>query len=110
MSDTAPNPGAHPEPSSDALGKQRALDAEMAWAKVELLLETLETRGRDVLDFPEIPVWSLREVVRHAFEGGYRDGLHTGYRQGRSDACDEMMGKQPPTQPRNPTLKANPTT
>lgn len=51
--------------------KQKALEAEMEWAKVELLLETLETRKRDALDIHEIPVWSIKDLVRHAFEAGW---------------------------------------
>jgi hypothetical protein len=54
--------------------KAKALAAEMEWAKVELLLETLETRKNDGLDFHEIPVWSIRDLVRHAFETGYQHG------------------------------------
>jgi hypothetical protein len=94
----------------DAVTKQKALDAEMEWAKVELLLETLETRKRDSLDIHEIPVWSIRDLVRHAFERGYREGLHTGYRQGRTDATREARGQDAPSGPRNPELPTDPTT
>ncbi len=100
----------NPTPSLDALAKRHDLEEELEWAKAELLLETLETRCRDALDFHEIPVWSIRDVVRHAFESGYRSGLHTGYRQGRSDACDEARGKEARTQPRNPDLVDRSTT
>jgi hypothetical protein len=96
----------------DAITKQKALDAEMEWAKVELLLETLETRQRDSLDIHEIPVWSIRDLVRHAFESGYREGLHTGYRQGRTDATREARGgagREAPAGPRNPELPTDPT-
>ncbi|GJQ28436.1 MAG: hypothetical protein HBSAPP03_03200 [Phycisphaerae bacterium] len=94
----------------DAITKRKALDAEMEWAKAELLLETLETRKRDSLDIHEIPVWSIRDLVRHAFESGYREGLHTGYRQGRTDAAREATGHEAPTWPRNPELPTDPTT
>jgi len=97
----------------DAITKRKALDAEMEWAKVELLLETLETRKRDSLDIHEIPVWSIRDLVRHAFESGYREGLHTGYRQGRTDAAREASGgagREAPAGPRNPELPTDPTT
>ncbi len=94
----------------DAITKQKALDAEMEWAKVELLLETLETRKRDSLDIHEIPVWSIRDLVRHAFESGYREGLHAGYRQGRTDAAREAAGREAPAGPRNPELPIDPTT
>jgi hypothetical protein len=96
--------------SLDAIAKQNALDAEMEWAKVELLLETLETRKRDSLDIHEIPVWSIRDIVRHAFEAGYREGLHAGYRQGRGDAAREAGGREAPAGPRNPELRTDPTT
>ncbi|MBX3366933.1 MAG: hypothetical protein KF912_06415 [Phycisphaeraceae bacterium] len=111
--ETTPDP-TNPKPSLDALAKRHDLDEELDWAKAELLLETLDTRGRDALDFHEIPVSAIRDVVRHAFESGYRSGLHTGYRQGRSDACDEARGKEARTQPRNPDLvdrsRTDPTT
>jgi hypothetical protein len=90
--------------SLDGIAKQHALDAEMEWAKVELLLETLDTRMSDRLDIHEIPVWSIRDLVRHAFEAGYHEGLHTGYRQGRGDACKEAAREEAPTSPRNPEL------
>lgn len=90
--------------SLDGIRKQQALNAEMEWAKVELLLETLETRKRDGLDFHEVPVWSIRDLVRHTFETGYREGLHAGYRQGRADACREGQREEAPTSPRNPEL------
>ncbi len=99
-----------PQPSLDAMGKQAALDAAMENAKRLLRLETLETRGRDALDFHEIPVSAIRDLIRHAFDRGYRDGLHSGYRQGRSDACDEARGKEARTQPRNPDLVDRSTT
>lgn len=94
----------------DAITKQKALADEMEWAKVELLLETLETRKRDSLDIHEIPVWSIRDLVRHAFEAGYREGLHTGYRQGRGDAAREARGQDAPAGPRDPELPTDPTT
>jgi hypothetical protein len=97
----------------DAITKRKALAAEMEWAKVELLLETLETRKRDSLDIHEIPVWSIRDLVRHAFESGYREGLHAGYRQGRTDAAREARGgagREAPAGPRNPELPTDPTT
>ncbi|HRQ73996.1 MAG TPA: hypothetical protein PLU35_13300 [Phycisphaerales bacterium] len=96
--------------SLDGITKRKALDAEMEWAKVELLLETLETRKRDALDIHEIPVWSIRDIVRHAFESGYREGQHTGYRQGRTDAAREATAREAPAGPRNPELPTDPTT
>lgn len=101
---------ASPKPSLDAIGKQMTLDASMTFARRLLQLETLDTRGRDALDFHEIPVRSIRDIVRRAFEDGYRDGLHTGYRQGRRDACDEAAGREAPGKPRNPDLEHMTTT
>lgn len=106
------NAPATPKPSLDAIGKQMTLDVTMEYARRLLQLETLETRGRDALDFHEIPVRAIRDLVRRAFEDGYRDGLHSGYRQGRRDASDEAAGRETPSQPRNPELPptSNPTT
>lgn len=92
------------KPSLDGIAKKKALDAEMDRAKVELFLETLETRKSDSLDFHEVPVWSIRNIIRHAFETGYHEGLHTGYRQGRSDAVKEAAREEAPTNPRNPDI------
>ena len=90
--------------SLDGIAKQQALDAAMDRARAALHLETLETRKRDALDFHEIPVWSIRDLIRHAFETGYHQGLHAGYRQGRGDACHDAAGQEAPTSPRNPQL------
>jgi hypothetical protein len=113
MNDGIPNdpvPTNH-TPSLDATAKRMALDAELECARIKLLLETLDTRGRDALDFHEIPVHAIRDLVRHAFETGYRDGLHAGYRQRRRDACEQAAGREAPSQPRNPDLTtSNPTT
>lgn len=120
MTNTSPTPDDHEHrddqttprqasPSLDMRTKHSALDAEMEWARVRLLLATLETRGRDALDFHAIPVSAIRDLVRHAFERGYRNGLHSGYRQGRSHACNEAAGREAPSQPRNPDLEDRPT-
>jgi hypothetical protein len=101
-----PNPKINP----DAIAKQNALNDELQWARRELHLETLETRNMDSLDFHEISVGSIRALVRHALETGYRVGLHAGYRQGRGDATREVDGRDAPSSPRNPELKTGPTT
>jgi len=51
---------------------------------------------RDSLDttntgdgFFETSVWGIREPVESVFEAAYHQGLHTGYRQGRSHDCKE---------------------
>ncbi len=61
----------------DAKRKQQVLDAEMEWAKVELLLETLETRKRDGLDFHDVAVWCLRDALEAAFNAGVEQGRKT---------------------------------
>lgn len=90
--------------SLDGISKQKALDAETEWARKHLDLETLETRGRDGLDFHDLSVDAIRDLIRHAFETGYREGLHTGYRQGRADAAREAIGREAPSSPQNPQL------
>lgn len=110
--DASPNDRAptNPKPSLDAMCKQAAIDAAMERARHAPRLATLQTRGRDALDFHAIPVSAIRDLVRHAFESGYRDGLHSGYRQGRSHACNEAAGREAPSQPRNPDLVERTTT
>lgn len=93
------------KPSLDAATKQRDLDAAMEQGRAALGLETLETRKRVALDFHDLAVWSIRDLIRKAFDAGYAGGLHAGYRQGRSDACAEAGGAAAPTSPRNPQIK-----
>jgi hypothetical protein len=38
-----------------------------------LFLETLEERGRDRLDFPELHVWSVRSALEAAYQAGMVD-------------------------------------
>ncbi len=52
--------------------RARRLAAAEAAAAKHLGLETLETRKRDSLDFHEIPVWAIREVIEFAFDAGYQ--------------------------------------
>ena len=42
-------------------------------AKKHLSLETLETRRSDSLDFHDIAVWSIKDVLQEAYEGGLSD-------------------------------------
>lgn len=37
-------------------------------------IETLETRNSDGLDFHEVSVWQLRDIVARAYAMGLRDG------------------------------------
>jgi hypothetical protein len=39
-------------------------------AREELLIETLETRFSDRLDFHDLAVWQLREALKAAYEAG----------------------------------------
>ena len=39
-------------------------------AQEELLIETLETRFSDRLDFHDLAVWQLREALKAAYEAG----------------------------------------
>lgn len=39
-------------------------------AKKHLSLETLETRNSDSLDFHDVAVWSLKDVLQEAYEAG----------------------------------------
>ena len=91
------------KPSLDAATKQRDLDAAMEQGAARA--QTLETRKRVALDFHDLAVWSIRDLIRKAFDAGYAGGLHAGYRQGRSDACAEAGGAAAPTSPRNPQIK-----
>lgn len=41
-------------------------------AKERLLLETLETRNSDKLDFSEQSVWAIRKALEDAFDAGFK--------------------------------------
>ena len=41
-----------------------------------LNIATLETRGRDMLDFHELGVWQLRQALEQAYEAGRAAGTH----------------------------------
>ncbi|MHA6890840.1 DUF6900 domain-containing protein [Ralstonia pseudosolanacearum] len=43
-------------------------------AATHLLIETLETRKSDRLDFREVSVWSVRRALEAAFEAGVEHG------------------------------------
>lgn len=43
-------------------------------AAEHLLIETLETRNRDCLDFHEVPVWGIQAALNAAYEAG-RDSV-----------------------------------
>lgn len=68
--------------------------AELNWieeiAKRMLLVETLETRGSDSLDFIETSVWSLKEALIEA----YKVGKQEGYIDGMNDATENEDTQQ----------------
>jgi hypothetical protein len=41
-------------------------------AKKKLLLETLQTRGSDELDFSEQSVWAIKDALEEAFDAGFK--------------------------------------
>ena len=43
-------------------------------ANEELLIDTLETRFSDRLDFHDLAVWQLREALKTAYEAGVEAG------------------------------------
>ncbi|MFO0782066.1 MAG: hypothetical protein U0636_00090 [Phycisphaerales bacterium] len=43
-------------------------------ARIELLVETLETRGRDSLDFHDLSVGCIESALRDAYEAGRAAG------------------------------------
>lgn len=45
-----------------------------AIAKEILFIDTLETRGRDSLDFPEVAVWQLKKAFKMIYEKGLEEG------------------------------------
>jgi hypothetical protein len=47
-------------------------------AQQEMRIETLETRGWDTYDFPEVPVWGLRKALQRAYDAGVQDATSRG--------------------------------
>ena len=47
-------------------------------ARETLFVDTLKTRGRDHLDFPECSVTGLRDALKQAYELGVRNGRRQG--------------------------------
>jgi len=90
--------------SLDATRKQQTLDDAMERARKRLRIETLADRNSDRLDFHDIAVASIRDLVRSAFEAGYAEGLATGYRQALGDVAYRQAGLDDRTSPRNPEL------
>ena len=51
--------------------QQAAINATIEWTRRRLRLETLEERGSDRLDFHDISVASIRDIIEKAFADGY---------------------------------------
>lgn len=66
---------AKPNTKTKQTAKDQALAAALERARVELDLDTLETRKSDRLDFHDVAVWSIRDLVQQAFEAGYAAGV-----------------------------------
>ena len=52
-------------------------------ARETLFVDTLETRGRDCLDFPECSVAGLRKALERAYRLGLEEGQKKTERTGR---------------------------
>lgn len=48
-----------------------ALAATLEEQRKRLMLETLESRGRDALDFHSIAVWMIKSAIEDAFQDGW---------------------------------------
>ena len=59
------------KPTRPADAKAAALAAALDAARKRLLLETLETRGSDRLDFHDLSVGLIREALAAMFDAGY---------------------------------------
>jgi len=64
----------------NAAARKRLAAAAATAGKVRDLLglQTLETRGRDDLDFHDISVTSIRDAIQLAFEAGWDAGYEAG--------------------------------
>jgi hypothetical protein len=45
-------------------------------------IQTLEARHSDSLDFFEVSVWGLKDMLQEAYKAGYSSGYQTGKREG----------------------------
>lgn len=60
--------------------RDQRLAAAVERVRRTLGIETLETRGRDALDFHEVSVRALLEAIQIAFTAGYDAGMADGER------------------------------
>lgn len=95
------------ENSPHTISKQQAIETELEWARAKLQLQTLDTRDRDALDFHEIPVWTVKDIIRHAFESGYREGLQAGHEQERTELSIETRRRDTPIPIPQPQLDSS---
>ena len=89
--------------SMDAITKRRAMDEALETARKAMFRDSLETTNSGD-DFFETSVWAIRDLVEAVFEAAYHQGLHAGYRQGRTHACKEADGQPAPSSPNNPAI------
>lgn len=57
---------------------QQAANALNGMALDRLGLETLETRNSDGLDFHDVSVWQVRDLIARAYAMGVRDAVTVG--------------------------------
>ena len=60
-----------PTTPTNANEHHAAINATVEWARRRLRLETLEERGSDRLDFHDVSVASIRDIIEKAFADGY---------------------------------------
>ena len=89
--------------SIDGVTKQRVMDEALETARKAMFRDTLETTNTGD-DFFETSAPAIRDLIAAVFETAYHQGLHAGYRQGRTHACKEADGQYAPSSPNNPTI------
>ena len=53
---------------------KKAQETIEALAKKILMVETLETRNSDSLDFHDLAVWTIKEALEQAYKAGFEAG------------------------------------
>jgi len=62
-------------PKCNANTKNARMAAAVEAIRKRLRLETLGTRGRDALDFHDVSVAAIRDVIQIAFDAGWDAGF-----------------------------------